>query len=98
MRVIAYCRKSARHQRVQSIDRQRVAIQDFAAQHKARVVREYVEVEAGKGSGRPELAKALSDAKRLKATLIIASLDRLSRDCAFLLALLEAEVDFRSVR
>jgi len=55
---------------------------------------EFVEVESGKKSDRPQLAKALVQCKLTGATLIIAKLDRLSRDAHFLLGLEKAGVDF----
>ena len=58
------------------------------------VVTTYIEVESGKRSDRPELARALSHAKRAKATLVVAKLDRLARNVAFLSAMLEAGVEF----
>lgn len=54
----------------------------------------YVEVESGKVSDRPELAKALRQAKLTGATLLVAKLDRLSRNVAFISQLMEAKVDF----
>jgi DNA invertase Pin-like site-specific DNA recombinase len=51
-------------------------------------------VETGKRSDRPELAKALGDAKRSKAVLVIAKLDRLARNVHFLSGLMEAGVEF----
>lgn len=62
---------------------------------------EFTEVETGKGSNalakRPALREALALAKRHKATLIIAKMDRLSRNVHFITGLLEAGVDFRAV-
>jgi DNA invertase Pin-like site-specific DNA recombinase len=55
---------------------------------------EYIEVESGKRDDRPELAKALHHAKVTGATLVIAKLDRLSRNLAFLAALQDAGTKF----
>jgi DNA invertase Pin-like site-specific DNA recombinase len=56
---------------------------------------EFVEVESGKGSSnRPQLLAALDLCKRKKATLVIAKLDRLSRNLFFIAGLLESGVEF----
>ena len=54
----------------------------------------YTEIETGKRSDRPELAKAIQHAKMANATLIVAKLDRLARSVAFTSALMESRVDF----
>lgn len=54
----------------------------------------HVEVESGKRSDRPELAKALAAAKKGKAVLLIAKLDRLARNVAFIANLMDAGADF----
>ena len=62
-----------------------------------KLVAEVVEVESGKRSSRPKLQEALRLAKLHKATLIIAKLDRLARNVAFVSALMEAGVEFTAV-
>jgi DNA invertase Pin-like site-specific DNA recombinase len=60
----------------------------------AKLLASYVEIESGKRDDRPELAKALDHAKLTGSTLLIAKLDRLSRDAHFLLGLQKAGVAF----
>ena len=69
-------------------------MQRFAVAHAATILKSYVEVETGKRSDRPELAKAVAHARRSKATLVIAKLDRLARNVHFLSGLMEAGVKF----
>jgi DNA invertase Pin-like site-specific DNA recombinase len=60
----------------------------------AKLLASYLEVESGKRDDRPELVKALDHARLTDSTLLIAKLDRLSRDAHFLLGLQKAGVSF----
>jgi DNA invertase Pin-like site-specific DNA recombinase len=62
--------------------------------NQAQLVREFIEVESGKRDSRPQLTQALAFAKQQKARLIIAKLDRLSRNAGFIFALKDSGVDF----
>jgi DNA invertase Pin-like site-specific DNA recombinase len=57
-------------------------------------VAEYIEVESGTKAQRPELRRALAECRLHKATLLIAKLDRLARNVAFISNLLESDVEF----
>ncbi len=57
-----------------------------------KFVGRFVEVESGKRNDRPELAKALAACRRLGATLVIAKLDRLACNAAFVANLMESGV------
>jgi len=77
------------------IDAQRKAVTDYINQTSSVLLGEFVEVESGRRSdNRPELAKALGASKRQHAKLIIAKLDRLSRNVAFIATLMDGDVDF----
>jgi DNA invertase Pin-like site-specific DNA recombinase len=62
--------------------------------HGGAIVASYTEIESGTHVDRPELQRALAHARRARATLIVAKLDRLARNVAFLAALMESGVDF----
>src|SRR5215218_8466181 len=73
---------------------QRKAVEDFLNGGNWRLVAEFKEVESGKHSDRPALAKAFRALRLHGATLVIAKLDRLSRDAHSRLGLEKAGVDF----
>ena len=80
------------------IEAQREAIARFAESEGFAIRAEHVEVETGKGADaidhRPELAAALTLARKLKCPVIVAKLDRLSRDVAFISGLMAQKVPF----
>jgi DNA invertase Pin-like site-specific DNA recombinase len=73
---------------------QRKAVEDFLNGGTWTLAAEYVEQESGHNSDRPELAKAIALCKKLKAKLVIARLDRLARNVAFVSNLMERKIDF----
>ena len=79
------------------LEAQRNVIDGFATSRGAEVLARFTEVESGKNPNRPELGKALHLAKVTGATLVIAKLDRLSRNAAFLLTLRDSGVRFLAV-
>lgn len=76
------------------MDAQRRAVTDYLNGGGWEVRGEFVEVESGKNSARPQLALALSLCRLTGATLLIAKLDRLARNVAFIANLMEAKVPF----
>jgi DNA invertase Pin-like site-specific DNA recombinase len=76
------------------IEAQRAAVAAYLAGFGAAPLVEFVEVESGKHSDRPELAQALTECRLRRATLIIAKLDRLARDAHFLLGLQRSGIAF----
>ena len=71
------------------IEAQRAAVQDYVAAHPGFVVAEFSEVMSGRKDSRPELAKALSMCRIARAVLVIARLDRLSRNVEMIARLIE---------
>jgi DNA invertase Pin-like site-specific DNA recombinase len=93
---IAYYRVSTERQGRSGLglEAQRKAVADYLNGGAWALVEEFVEVESGKRADRQELAKALKACRAHKAVLVIAKLDRLSRNAAFLLNLRDAGVEF----
>jgi len=90
---IAYYRVSTDRQGQSGLglEAQRAAVEAFA---KGEVIAEFTEVESGRKNDRAQLAAALAAAKKAKATLVIAKLDRLARNVHFVSGLLESGVQF----
>jgi DNA invertase Pin-like site-specific DNA recombinase len=99
-RFVAYYRVSTAKQGRSGLglDAQREAVQAYLNGGNWTLLAEHTEVESGKvDDRRPELTKALQTCRLTRATLVIAKLDRLSRDAHFLLGLEKAGVEFVAV-
>ncbi|QQA41504.1 recombinase family protein [Pelagovum pacificum] len=96
LRLVAYERVSTARQGRSGLglEAQRKAIDDYASGQGALILSRFTEVESGRKNDRPELEKALHLARLTGATLVIAKLDRLSRNAAFLLTLRDSGVRF----
>src|SRR3954465_1762139 len=98
--IVSYLRVSSDQQGKSGlgIEAQRFAVERFAAEHGYEIVETFQEVETGKGSDalerRPQLAAALKRAKGLHRPVLVAKLDRLSRDVAFISGLMAQKVPF----
>ena len=80
------------------LEAQEAAIAAFCTQHGLDIAGSYSEIETGKGHDaldrRPQLAAALAHARKLKAPVVVAKLDRLGRDVAFIAGLMANRVPF----
>lgn len=81
------------------LDAQRESVAVYLSGFKGKLVAEFTETESGtrKGNHRPQLAAALAQCRVHNATLVIAKLDRLARNVAFVSNLMESSVDFVAV-
>ena len=95
-KLIPYYRVSTRKQGESGLglEAQQSCVADFARYGQHEIVAAYQEIETGKRADGPELAKAIAHAKRAKATLVIAKLDRLARNVHFLSGLMESRIEF----
>jgi DNA invertase Pin-like site-specific DNA recombinase len=95
-KIVCYLRVSTARQGSSGLglEAQLQAVQQYATSMSASIVATFTEVETGKLNTRPQLTQALHLAKVTGATLVIAKLDRLSRNAAFLMTLQDAGVKF----
>lgn len=101
---ISYFRVSTDRQGVSGLglDAQRAAVEQFlrlrpGADDSTPVLAEFTEIESGSKNDRPQLALALQACRKHRATLLIAKLDRLARNVAFIANLMESATDFVAV-
>ena len=99
MRAVAYYRVSTSEQGRSGLglEAQKAAVEDYLRRNGATLVAEFTEIESGARNDRPRLQAALERAALSVATLVIAKLDRLSRNAAFLLTLKDAGTDIVAV-
>ncbi len=95
-RYIAYYRVSTARQGRSGLglEAQRHAVHQYLNGGQWTLLSEYVEIESGKRADRPQLAAALAACRLHKATLVIAKLDRLARNVAFVSALMDSKAEF----
>ncbi len=96
IKYIAYYRVSTRIQGESGlgIEAQRMAVAGYV---KGAIVAEFIEIESGKNNQRVKLAEAIDRAKKESAVLVIAKLDRLSRNASFIFTLRDSGVNFQCV-
>lgn len=96
---VAYYRVSTRKQGQSGLglEAQQNTVREYLNGGSWELVGELTEVESGKRNSRPKLAEALRLCRVYNATLIIAKLDRLARNVAFVSALMESGVEFTAV-
>lgn len=96
MKIVTYKRVSTQRQGASGLglEAQEAAIQAFIGENGAEAVGDFTEVESGRKANRPQLNAAIALAKKQKATLVVAKLDRLARNVHFVSGMLESKVDF----
>ncbi len=89
LQLVAYYRVSTERQGQSGLglEAQRAKVEAMAAERRAEVVAEFVEVESGRKVDRPQLTAALAEARRLGAAVAVAKLDRIARDAELVLRL-----------
>ena len=98
MKYIAYYRVSTQKQGNSGLglEAQKSAVTNFISNEDI-LIKSYTDVESGKKNNRPNLLQAIEDCKNKDATLLIAKLDRLSRNASFIFMLRDTHVNFKAV-
>lgn len=93
---VAYYRVSTERQGESGLglEAQQATVHEFIKYRQWKLLNEFTEIESGKKKNRPVLAEALVYCKKNKAVLVIAKLNRLGRNVAFISALIESKVEF----
>ena len=96
-RYVAYYRVSTQKQGQSGLgmEAQKQAVSEFLNQFGGQLVAEFVEVESGKKADRPEFSKAADYAELSNASVLVAKLDRLSRDLHFITSLQKRGIKFK---
>lgn len=93
MKFVAYYRVSTKRQNL-GLDAQKNTVLNYINSIGGKLINTYEEKESGKCNNRIELTKAIDYCKLNNATLVIAKLDRLSRNISFIFALKDANIKF----
>lgn len=98
-RFVAYYRVSTDRQGRSGLglEAQQKAVRDYLNGGTWELIGEFVEVESGKIATRPELTRAIEACRKHRARLVIAKLDRLSRNLAFVATLMDSGIEFLAV-
>lgn len=98
-RYVSYYRVSTAKQGESGLglEAQQASVRHFVSGRAGELLGEFTEVESGKLSSRPILLEAIALCRKRKAVLVIAKLDRLARNVAFVSSLMEAGIEFVAV-
>ena len=93
---VAYYRVSTQRQGISGLglEGQKSIVKEYIDSTGGELLEEFIEVESGRKTNRVKLAEALKLAKKQKAVLVIAKLDRLARNVHFITGLMASGVDF----
>lgn len=96
---VAYYRVSTQKQGQSGLglDAQQHSVRQFVQSRGGELLSENIEIESGKLSSRPILLNAIAECRKKKAVLVIAKLDRLARNVAFVSSLMEGGIEFVAV-